>query len=300
MAKIFLSYRRQDSAAMAGRIYDRLRLHFGNDAVFMDIDNIPFGVNFRKHIDAAVGQCDLFLAVIGTKWAGEADDQRRIDDPKDFVRIEIESALKREIPVIPILIDRTRMPSEADLPPSLALLADYNATEVDQGRDFHPHVDRLIKGIEFHLEGAGTAAVGHSDRPQEEAASSSVPQELVLAPPPQHRSQESGSHVSASAYGAPKAVDQPPANREAALADEGRAYEPTYVASSRDWSKPGSTRTLAILHLVVGILLFLFLGFSCIQNFYSPLFARYHTVWFETFLILQPVGGAIQATGGYG
>ena len=94
MAKIFISYRRQDSAAMTGRIYDRLRLHFGDDAVFMDIDNIPFGVNFRKHIDSAVSNCDVVLAVIGTKWAGETDARRRLDNPRDFIRIELESALR--------------------------------------------------------------------------------------------------------------------------------------------------------------------------------------------------------------
>jgi formylglycine-generating enzyme required for sulfatase activity len=157
MAKIFLSYRRQDSAAMAGRIYDRLRAHFGSDAVFMDVDNIPFGVNFRKHIDAAVSQCGVVLAVIGTKWTGETDAHRRLDDPRDFVRIELESALNREIPVIPVMIDHARMPGEADLPQSLALLADYNAIEVDLGRDFHPHVDRLIRGIEFHFQNLSTA-----------------------------------------------------------------------------------------------------------------------------------------------
>jgi TIR domain len=91
MAKIFLSYRRQDSAGVAGRIYDRLRAHFGDDAVFMDIDSISFGEGFPKHIDSAVGQCDLVLAVIRPKWAGEAESHQRIDDPKDFVRIEIES-----------------------------------------------------------------------------------------------------------------------------------------------------------------------------------------------------------------
>ncbi|MFI5458519.1 MAG: toll/interleukin-1 receptor domain-containing protein [Isosphaerales bacterium] len=138
MARIFLSYRRQDSPAMAGRIYDRLRAHFGGDAVFMDIDSIPFGVDFREHIDAGVGQCDLVLAVIGTKWAGETDAHRRLDDPGDFVRIELESALHRNLPVIPILIDRARMPGEADLPPSLAPLAYRNAIDLDQGRDFHP------------------------------------------------------------------------------------------------------------------------------------------------------------------
>src|SRR5690349_11126904 len=134
MAKIFLSYRRQDSAGVAGRIFDRLRTYFGNDAVFMDIDSIPVGEHFRKHIDLAVGQCDLVLAVIGPKWAGEADTHQRIDNSRDFVRIEIESALKREIPVIPILIDRTTMPTESELPPSLAGLTYRNAIDVDQGR----------------------------------------------------------------------------------------------------------------------------------------------------------------------
>jgi len=120
MPRIFLSYRRQDSPGSVGRIYDRLRTHFGNDAVFFDIDSIPFGEDFREHIDAAVGQCDIVLAVIGTKWAGENDAHRRLDDPRDFVRIELESALNRNLPVIPILIDHARMPGEADLPPSLA------------------------------------------------------------------------------------------------------------------------------------------------------------------------------------
>jgi TIR domain-containing protein len=163
MAKIFLSYRRDDSAAAAGRIYDRLRAYFGSDAVFIDVDNIPIGVNFRKHLDSVVSRCDVVLAVIGKRWAGEAEVHRRLDDPRDFVRIELESALKREIPVIPILIEHSRMPSEADLPASLALLADYNAIDVDQGRDFHHHVDLLIKGIEFHLRQGRTHVVGPSD-----------------------------------------------------------------------------------------------------------------------------------------
>jgi len=159
MSKIFLCYRRHDSIGVAGRIYDRLRAHFGSDAVFMDIDSIPFGDDFREHIDAAVGQCDVVLAVIGTKWAGETDAHRRLDDPGDFVRIELESALHRNLPVIPILIDHARMPGEADLPQSLTRLAFRNAIEVDQGRDFHPHVDRLIRGIEFHFQKSSAATV---------------------------------------------------------------------------------------------------------------------------------------------
>jgi len=152
MPRIFLSYRRQDSAGVAGRIYDRLRAHFGDDGIFMDIDSIPFGLDFREHVNAAVDQCGVLLAVIGRNWAGETGVARRIHDPRDFVRIEIEAALERNLPVIPILIDHAKMPGEADLPRSLARLAFCNAIDVDAGRDFHPHVDRLIRGIEFHFQ----------------------------------------------------------------------------------------------------------------------------------------------------
>jgi len=179
MSKIFLSYRRQDSIGVAGRIYDRLRAHFGGEAVFMDIDSIPFGEDFREHIDAAVGQCDVVLAVIGTRWAGETDAHRRLDDPRDFVRIELESALHRNLPVIPILIDHATMPGDADLPPSLARLAFRNAIDVDQGRDFHHHLDRLIKGIEFHLQ---KSSVATAKPPRETAFRPAEPQSSASSP----------------------------------------------------------------------------------------------------------------------
>jgi hypothetical protein len=183
MPKIFLSYRRQDSIGVSGRIGDRLRAHFGNDAVFMDIDSIPFGEDFREHIDAAVGQCDVVLAVIGTKWTGETSQERRIDDPRDFVRIELESALNRKIPLIPILIDHAIMPGEADLPPSLPKLAYRNAIEIDQGRDFHPHVDRLIRGIEFHFQ-KPSRTTAYTDQARSSAASKVEPprRETALTP----------------------------------------------------------------------------------------------------------------------
>jgi formylglycine-generating enzyme required for sulfatase activity len=150
--KIFVSYRRQDTAAIAGRIYDRLRTHFGDDALFIDMDSIPFGVDFREHISQAVHKCGVMLAVIGPNWFGKTESGRRIDDLRDFVRVEVEVALERNLPVIPILIDRTTVPAETDLPPSLGKLAYRNAIDVDGGRDFHPHVDRLIKGIEYLFE----------------------------------------------------------------------------------------------------------------------------------------------------
>ena len=174
MAKIFISYRPQDSAGVAWRIHDRLSTHFGKDAVLMDIDASPSGVDFRKVIDATVGQCDVALAVIGTKWAGDTDTPRRIDDPRDFVRIELESVFQRNLPVIPILIDDTPMPREADLPPSLTSLAFRHAIDVHQGQDLHRRFDVLIREIELRLQPVkfpGTAAYG---QPQQAAISSQI------------------------------------------------------------------------------------------------------------------------------
>ncbi len=159
MAKIFLSYRREDSASVVGRISDRLRVPFGPDSVFFDVDSVPLGVDFPEYIESVLSHCDVFLAVIGPDWAGQINTGRRIDNPEDWVRIEIEAALKQGLPVIPVLIDHTGMPSKADLPPSLVPLVRRNAVRVDQGLDFHVHVDRLIRGIELLFQGAKVATV---------------------------------------------------------------------------------------------------------------------------------------------
>ena len=92
MAKIFLSYRREDSRGVAGRIYDRLCAHFGLDSVFFDVDSVPPGVDFPEYIELVLSHCDVFLAVIGPDWAGQINTGRRIDNPEDWVRIEIEAA----------------------------------------------------------------------------------------------------------------------------------------------------------------------------------------------------------------
>jgi hypothetical protein len=149
MHKIFLSYRREESTLFTGRIYDRLATHFGRDCVFMDMDAIPIGVDFRKHVIDAVGSCDVLLAIIGDKWLTISHNgQRRLDDPRDFVRMEIEVALQRGIPVIPVLLDRASMPREDELPAAIAVLAYRNGPSVDPGRDFHNHMERLIRDLD--------------------------------------------------------------------------------------------------------------------------------------------------------
>lgn len=123
MPKIFLCYRRRQSLAHTGRICDRLRDHFGDNDVFMDINSVPPGVDFREYITSSVLQCRVMIVVMGPNWIGKTGTRRRIDNPKDFVRREVETALERKTPIIPVLVDGARMPKAADLPPSLAVLA---------------------------------------------------------------------------------------------------------------------------------------------------------------------------------
>lgn len=101
MAKIFICYRREDSDVAAGRIYDRLKAHFGDGHVFMDVDDIPLGVDFRAHLEQQIRDCNILIAVIGPRWLTLRDgqDRRRLEAPQDYVRTEIELALAREIPV---------------------------------------------------------------------------------------------------------------------------------------------------------------------------------------------------------
>jgi hypothetical protein len=149
MSKIIISYRRADSAAISGRIFDRLASHYGDDAVFMDVDKIPFGTDFREHIRKVLLEGDILLAVIGPNWLGKgADGTSRIKDEADPVRVEIETALRQKTRMIPVLVDGAAMPSTADLPDALRDLAYLNAAPLDVGRDFRTHMDRLIRSID--------------------------------------------------------------------------------------------------------------------------------------------------------
>ncbi len=148
-----------------GRLYDRLAAHFGAESLFMDIDTIPLGMDFRQVIAEAVSQCTILLAVIGDRWltlTGD-DGRRRLDDPRDSVRLEIAAALERNIPVVPVLVQGARMPGEAELPAPLKPLAYRNAIELSHAR-FNADVARLIQGLE-QLSGAMTRPVAMSSPP---------------------------------------------------------------------------------------------------------------------------------------
>ena len=147
-SKLFISYRRDDSAGYAGRVHDRLQREFGGNLLFMDVDSIPLGTNFVKAIDEEVAKCDVLLAIIGPGWldARDEDGNRRLDNPADFVRIEIETALKRGIRVIPILLEGTRVPKADQLPDDLKELALRNGLNV-QHTSFSDDMERLIRGL---------------------------------------------------------------------------------------------------------------------------------------------------------
>lgn len=127
--KIFISYRRADSQGFTGRIYDRLAQKFGDANVFMDVEAIEYGENFVQAIEDAVGHCDILIAVIGRYWVDMTNDAgtRRIDDPEDFVRLEIASALKKGVRVIPSLVNNAEMPAAKELPDELRELSLLNA-----------------------------------------------------------------------------------------------------------------------------------------------------------------------------
>jgi len=149
MPKICLSYRRADSMAIVGRIFDRLADHCGAETVFMDIENIPFGTNFRNHIDNVLKDCALLIAVVGPQWvAPRPDGAPRIYERTDPVRMEIQTALRRGILIVPVLVEGAKMPTKSELPRSLKQFALLNAVEVDSGRDFNVHMERLIRAAQ--------------------------------------------------------------------------------------------------------------------------------------------------------
>ena len=149
---IFISYRRQDSADVVGRIYDQLVKHFGAQYVFKDVYSIPLGSDFGKYIIEAIGKSGALLAVIGEKWLEMNDaGKTRLDEPNDFVRIEIESALAGEIPVIPLLVRGAAMPSKEKLPPSLEKLSGKNGIQIRSDPDFHIDMKRLITSLEKYI-----------------------------------------------------------------------------------------------------------------------------------------------------
>jgi hypothetical protein len=160
MGRVFISYRQQDSPGHARGLYDRLVKHFGPHQVFMDMGIHP-GEDFPRRINKALARCDVLLAVIGRNWSDVRDGRGRLrlDDPNDYLRIEIETALRRrDVAVFPVLVAGARMPEEDELPGELCALASIQAHELADGRRWDGDVDFLADAVRRKLAAATAVA----------------------------------------------------------------------------------------------------------------------------------------------
>ena len=146
---IFISYRRDDSAGFAGRLFDRLADQFGRDRVFMDVDTIAPGHDFAADIESALAECDACVVLIGRNWLTieDAEGRPRLEDPTDFVRLEVEAAVRRGITIFPVIVDRASPPSADALPPDMRSLAGRQAIELTNER-WNYDVSRLVLSLE--------------------------------------------------------------------------------------------------------------------------------------------------------
>jgi len=153
---IFVSYRRDDAEGEAGRLFDDLVAVFGENSVFMDVAAIEVGRDFRKVIDQSVASCGVLLAIMGKDWVDAKDEtgRRRLDNPLDFVRLETASALKRDIPVIPVLVQGAKMPRAEQLPEDLKELVFRNGVELT-GPRWRSDVQLLINALRPHVQRRG-------------------------------------------------------------------------------------------------------------------------------------------------
>jgi hypothetical protein len=165
---IFLCYRREDSADSTGRLYDRLITAFDEAAVFKDVDSIPFGVDFRSHVQQVIAKTQVVLVIIGRRWQ-EVTDQAgrvRLDDELDHVRVEIEAALSRpDILVIPVLVQDAKMPARARLSETLKPLTFRNGLAVRRDPDFHADADRLIRQLNEFFDEQTAPPIEEQDQP---------------------------------------------------------------------------------------------------------------------------------------
>jgi TIR domain len=213
--RIFISYRREETAYPAAWLFDRLADRFGGRQVFKDVDSIQLGDDFVEVITRAVGSCDVLLALIGNEWLTITDEhgRRRLDDPDDFVRLEIEAALTRKVRVIPILVDGARMPRTDELPDSVAKLVRRQALELSPAR-FDSDTGRLLKVLDMTLAEVRTA---QTDATLEVAPAGEAPDpsttEVQEAPARPEQAGPSRTPTSPSAAPAPPGGARPPSDR---------------------------------------------------------------------------------------
>lgn len=243
MSGIFISYRREDTAYIAGRLHDRLAAEFGPDRIFRDVDTMRPGADFVQKIDDAVSSCDALVAIIGDQWLNTVDKngKRRLSNPKDWVRLEIAAALKRNILVVPVLVENARMPSEADLPAPLRRLARHHAMDLsDQRWDYE--VGQLTAVLKEVVEAEPPAP---PPRP--------APPPPAPPSPPPREPYGWGSPSRAPGPSGPPASSTPPPWRPAPATPSPYAPSPGDGPGTPTWLKVGVPVALALV--VIGVLI---------------------------------------------
>lgn len=275
MSRIFINYRREDSAPYAGRLYDRLAAHFGDEQVFIDIDNIELGEDFAETVARTVGTRDVLLAVIGKSWvqATDSSGRRRLDLEEDWVRMEIQHALDRGIRVIPVLVGGAVMPSKHELPAALSSLSTRNALLLND-LSFRQDVAALIKAIQKALDSSASAATTAQAPTHPTVGEVIRPPDAIVSPPPGAR--PAPSSPDASHRGEPDAADvrvsskqrdtsaSPDFQRGSKAATETieAPTEPTLKESVLPAARLRWMRRLTIVQLICGVLLFLGGGYG--------------------------------------
>ena len=154
LGRLFISYRREDTADAAGRLCDRLTDVFGTTGVFMDIDSVPLGIDFIEHVTDEISKCRAVIVMIGRHWLTVEDKRgrRRLELESDLVRAEVAAALQQKVPVIPVLVQDAEMPSAEELPENIRTLARRNGIDLS-GAAWRAGVERLIKELDRVMKG---------------------------------------------------------------------------------------------------------------------------------------------------
>jgi TIR domain len=247
--RIFISYRREETAYPAAWLFDRLADRYGGGQVFKDVDSIQLGDDFVEVITRAVGSCDVLLALIGGDWLTITDEhgRRRLDDPDDFVRLEIEAALTRRVRVIPILVEGAQMPRADELPDSLVKLVRRQALELSPTR-FEADTSRLLKVLDMTLTEVRTAqADAASTAPPAGKALDPSTTEMQETPLRSEQEQQRGRSSTPPAARVPPAGARPPSERGEPPDKQRRPL------STRVWILAGTAIGVVLLLLIVGI-----------------------------------------------
>jgi TIR domain len=205
MSRVFINYRRADSSAHANLLYDWVRERYGAERVFKDVDSIEPGLDFEEAIEKAVESSKVMLVVVGNEWIVDTQGRRRLDDADDYVRMEIATALRRNIRVIPVLVEGATMPTAADLPEPLAGLVRRHAFELSDARS---SADRLtlLRRLDLILEPPETAR-------NDGDGMVSAPQPFVATPAPAPSPSPQAIAAQAPVVAAPVAESAPPGSR---------------------------------------------------------------------------------------